>query len=90
MASNQSDFTALILLSAADQPGIEDSLRSVLAQFALEIREIQRIALRGRLILGLLIACDPAHVLAIEADLIAFSADSGCDVAIDYSQENTD
>ena len=90
MPSNESDFTALILLSAADQPDVEASLRSVLMPFTLEIREVQKISLRGRLILGLLIACDPVHVLAIEADLAAFGADSGFDVAIDYTQEGAD
>jgi len=88
MATRQCDFTALILLSAADQPGVEDSLRAVLEPFTLEIREVQKIALRGRLILGFLIACDPAHVLAIEADINAFSLASGIDVAIDFSEEN--
>jgi len=38
--------------------------------------------------LGFLIACDPAHVLAIEEDINAFSLASGIDVAIDYSEEN--
>ena len=88
MATRQYDFTALILLSAADQPGVEDSFRAVLEPFTLEIREVQKIALRGRLILGFLIACDPAHVLAIEEDINAFSLASGIDVAIDYSEEN--
>jgi predicted amino acid-binding ACT domain protein len=86
MAQRQYDFTALILLSSSDKPGIEESLREVLEPFSLEIREVQKIALRGRLILGLLIACDPAHVLAIEEDINAFSVASGIDVAIDYSE----
>ncbi len=90
MASHQSELTALILLSASDQPGVEESLRSVLRPFTLEVREVQKIALRGRLILGVLIVCDAAHVQAIEADLIAFGADSGFDLAIDYSQESAD
>lgn len=89
MAPDQNEFTALILLSSKDQTGVEESLRSVLAPFTLEIREVQRIALRGRLILALLVACDPAHVLAIEEDLNSFSERSGIDVAIDYSDEGS-
>ncbi len=85
MASTQSPFTGLILLSSRDIPGVEESLRAVISPFALEIREVQKIQLRGRLILGLLIACDPAHASAIEDDLSAFSLNSGFDVAIDYS-----
>jgi phosphoserine phosphatase len=87
MAPHQSDFSALILLSSKDEPGVEDSLRAVLAPFTLDIKEVQRIALRGRLILGMLITCDPAHVLAIEDDINAFSESSGIDVAIDYSED---
>lgn len=85
MASTSYEFTGLILLSSDDNPGVEESLREVLAPFTLEIREVQKIALRGRLILGFLISCDPAHAGAIEADLSAFSESSGIDVAIDFS-----
>ena len=89
MAPDQNEFTALILLSSQDHTGAEESLRSVLAPFTLQIREVQKIALRGRLILALLVVCDPAHVLAIEEDLNSFSAQSGIDVAIDYSDEGS-
>ncbi|MEJ0014623.1 MAG: ACT domain-containing protein [Actinomycetota bacterium] len=78
-------FTGLILLSSDDKPGVEESLRAVLEPFSLEIQEIQRIALRGRLIIGILIALDPAHAPAIEEDINAFSLSSGLDVAIDFS-----
>lgn len=88
MALNTSQFTGLILLSAKDQPGIEDSLQEVLAPFTLQVLETQKIALRGRLILGILIACDPAHAKAIESDIDAFSESSGIDVAIDFSEES--
>lgn len=86
MAQDQSPFNALILLSAEDRPGLEDALLEVLAPFSLKIEEKQRIALRGRLILGVLITCDPAHVLAIEEDLIQFGTSHSVDVAIDYSE----
>ena len=85
MASNSYEFTGLILLSSGDRPGIEESLREVLAPFTLEIREVQKIELRGRFILGMLIACDPAHAVAIADDISTFSVNSGIDVAIDYS-----
>jgi len=82
----QNKFSALILLSAHDRPGIEDALRAVLEPFSLSIVEVQKIALRGRLILGFLITCDPAHVHAIEKDLLEFGEKTGFDVAIDYSE----
>jgi len=86
MAALKNEFNALILLSSKEEPGVEDSLRAVLEPFTLTIEEIQRIALRGRLILGFLITCDRAHVHAIEADLVEFGARTGFDVAIDYSE----
>ena len=89
MAADQNEFTALILLSSKDSPGVEESLLAVLEPFTLKMIELQRIALRGRLILGLLIACDPAHVLAIEEDINAFSESSGIDMAIDFSEESS-
>jgi phosphoserine phosphatase len=77
-------FSALIILATEDKPGVLEELQEVLAPFALTIAEIQKIALRGRLILGVLIHLDPAHALAIEDDLQAFGAKSGYDVAMDY------
>ena len=85
MPPAQNQITGLILLSTVDQDGVEDSLREVLAPFTLEILEVQRIRLRGRLILGMLIAFDPAHAFAIDGDINDFSQRSGIDVALDFS-----
>jgi predicted amino acid-binding ACT domain protein len=89
MALEESNFTALILLSAADQEGLEEALLKVLEPFSLTIEEQQKIALRGRLILGILISCDPAHVLAIDEDLLQFGTAHGVDVAIDFSEADS-
>jgi len=78
-------FSALIILASQDKPGVEAELLAVLAPFSLQIAKSEKIALRGRLILGLLITLDPAHALAIEDDLVAFGEKSGYDVAMDYS-----
>lgn len=87
MPPGQNQITGLILLSTRDQGGVEESLRAVLAPFTLEILEVQRIALRGRFILGMLIAFDPAHALAIDSDINHFSQRSGIDVAMDFSDQ---
>ena len=79
-------FTGLILLSTENKEGVEESLIAVLEPFTLEIREVQKIALRGRLIIGMLIALDPAHAPAVSEDIDAFSLRTGIDVAIDFSQ----
>ena len=87
MALGKYDFTSLILLSTTEGSGAEDSLREVLTPFSLEILETQRIALRGKLIVGILIGCDPAHVLAIEEDILQWGDKTGIDAAIDYSED---
>ena len=87
MAPGKYDFTSLILISTSEGSGAEESLREVLAPFSLEILDTQRIAMRGKLIVGILIGCDPAHVLAIEADLLEWSNKTGLDAAIDYSED---
>jgi len=86
MALGKYDFTALILISTSEGSGAEESLHEVLAPFSLEILDNQRIALRGKLIIGILIGCDPAHVLAIEEDILEWSGRTGIDAAIDYSE----
>jgi phosphoserine phosphatase len=85
MPSPQYSFTGLILLSAETKPGIEESLLAVLEPFTVAILETQRISLRGRLIVGILIGLDPAHAQAVADDIYAFSQSSGLDVAIDFS-----
>ena len=90
MPPGQNQITGLILLSTGEHDGVEESLREVLAPFALEILEVQRIALRGRFILGMLIAFDPAHALAIESDINDYSQQSGIDVALDFSEQVDD
>lgn len=90
MPASGYQFTGLILLSSEDKAGIEESLRSVLEPFALEILEVQKIALRGRLIIGMLIALDPAHASAVADDIDAFSVQTGIDVAIDFSPTDSE
>ena len=85
MASTDYEFSGLILLSTNDSSGVEESLVEVLKPFTLKILDVQKIQLRGRLIIGMLIACDRAHAVAIEEDINAFSQSSGFDVAIDFS-----
>lgn len=85
MPANRFEFTGLILLSGADSDGVEESLLAVLTPFTIEIQDIQRIRLRGRIIIGVLIGLDPAHANAIADDIEQFSQTSGLDVAVDFS-----
>jgi len=90
MSSATAPFTSLIILASEAKAGVEQELLAVLEPFSLTVVELQKIELRGRLILGLLIQLDPAHALAIEADLIEFAERTGYDVAMDYSEESQD
>jgi predicted amino acid-binding ACT domain protein len=87
MTAPKFTVTGLVLVSATNEPGVEEKVLAVLEPFTIEINEIQRIALRGRLIIGILIGFDPVHAPAIEADINAFSENSGIDAAFDYSSE---
>lgn len=89
-------ISSLIVLAAAQNgksegagssPFIEAQLLEVLSPFTITIEKIEKISLRGRLILGVLITLDPAHALAIESDLTAFGELNNYDVAMDYSDE---
>ncbi len=88
MPPAQNRISGLILLSTIDKPGVEESLLAVLAPFSLRIMETQRIALRGRLIIGILISFDPAHARAIAEDINEFGSTSGIDIALDFSEAN--
>ena len=90
MPPAQNRISGLILLSTVERDGVEESLRAVLAPFTLEILDIQRIALRGRLIIGMLISFDPAHAQAIDEDINEFSRSSGIDVALDFSEVDSE
>ncbi|CAB4769299.1 unannotated protein [freshwater metagenome] len=74
-------FTGLILLSGVDKPGITESLFQTLAQFAVNILDIEQVVIRGRVILTVLISCSPAHADAIEADLQLCADSLGVDIA---------
>ena len=64
---------AILLISGpgfqSDLDASKVTITTTLNPFALEIKEIQSICLGGRVIIALLIDCDPAHLPAIEQDL---------------------
>lgn len=64
---------AILLLSGpgnlAELDEAKSVIRSALSPFSLSIEEIQSINIGGRLIIAVLIACDDAHLQAIEKDL---------------------
>ncbi len=81
------EFTGLILLTGEDAPGITESLFTVLSPFAIVVRDIEQIVVRGRLILTILISLNKAHAQALQADLESSQEKMGVDIAIDFSEE---
>ncbi len=78
-------FTGLILLTGIDKPGITATLFETLAPFSLTVIDIEQVVIRERLILTLLIACDPAHSEAIDTDLEELSKTLDVDIATSFS-----
>ena len=86
---NKGDFTGLILVSGVDKPGITSSVINKLAEFSVEILDIKQIVVGQRLLQTILIKLLPDHALAVEADLELLAKEISADIAIDFSQENT-
>jgi len=82
------EHTGLILISGVDAPGVTQALFAALEPFSISILDIEQVVIRGRLILTTLIALDPAHASAIEADLIETTDRLGLDLAIDFSDQS--
>ena len=58
--------TLLITLTGRDRPGVTSRLFSALARFPLSVVDIEQVTIRGRLVLGVLVACDePPDLTAI-------------------------
>ena len=87
MSQINTEHTGLILISGVDAPGVTQALFAALEPFSISILDIEQVVIRGRLILTTLIALDPAHASAIEADLIETTNKLGLDLAIDFSEQ---
>jgi len=74
-------------VASQDKPDIPEKLLEVLSPFSISILDVQKIQVRGRLIMTVLFGLDPAHADAIESDLIKFGNDTGYDIAVDFASE---
>ncbi|CAB4649655.1 unannotated protein [freshwater metagenome] len=83
---DKSNFTALILVSGVDKPGITSAVINKLAEFSIEILDIKQIIAGERLLQTILIKLIPDHAEAIEQDLIELGNQISADIAIDFSQ----
>ena len=82
---DKSQFTALILVTGVDAPGVTQALFDELSPFSITVLDIEQVVNRNRLILTALIALDPAHADAIESDLLLLGKRLDLDIAIDFS-----
>jgi phosphoserine phosphatase len=78
-----SPMTLLVTVSGRDRPGVTSRLFSVLAAHDLSVVDVEQVVIRGRLVLGVLLACrgDP-DLTAIHRQVTAVAADLGLETEI--------
>lgn len=85
---DKSNFTALILVSGVDRPGITSAVINKLAEFSINILDIKQIVVGERLLQTIQIKLLPDHAIALEEDLEELATLIDADIAIDFTQEN--
>jgi phosphoserine phosphatase len=80
---NQPRTTLLITLTGRDRPGVTSRLFGVLARFPLSVSDIEQVTIKGRLVLGVLLACDaPPDLTEIYRVVSSLAANLGLEVEI--------
>jgi phosphoserine phosphatase len=75
--------TLLITLTGRDRPGVTSRLFGLLAGFPLRVADIEQVVIRGRLVLGVLVACDePPDLTGLHRGLSELAGDLGLDLEI--------
>jgi phosphoserine phosphatase len=76
-------ITLLVTLTGRDRPGVTSRLFSALAPHELSVVDVEQVVIRGRLILGVLLACGPdPDLTAIHRQVTTLAADLGMDAEI--------
>jgi phosphoserine phosphatase len=76
-------MTLLVTVTGRDRPGVTSRLFSVLAQHELSVMDVEQVVIRGRLVLGVLLACGGAlDLTAIHRQVSEMAADLGLDAEI--------
>src|SRR5438874_999691 len=83
-AMNATQTTVLVTLTGRDRPGVTSRLFTALAaEHDLSVLDIEQVVIRGRLVLGVLLACGPdPDLTSIHRGVRAVAADLGMDVEI--------
>jgi phosphoserine phosphatase len=75
--------TLLVTLTGRDRPGVTSRLFSELAAHELTVLDVEQVVIRGRLILGVLLACgDAPDLTAIHRQVTALAANLSMDAEI--------
>lgn len=76
-------ITLLVTLTGRDRPGVTSRLFTVLSAHDTTVLDVEQVVIRGRLVLGVLLACSSSPDLtAIHQDLTTLAADMGMDAEI--------
>jgi phosphoserine phosphatase len=86
--ADKSNFTALILVSGVDRPGITSTVINKLAEFSINILDIKQIVVGDRLLQTIQIKLLPDHAIALEDDLQKLAEQIDVDIAVDFTQVN--
>src|SRR5215831_18515887 len=83
-AMDVTEISVLVTLTGRDRPGVTSRLFTALAaEHGLSVLDIEQVVIRGRLVLGVLLACGPdPDLTSIHRDVRAVAADLGMDVEI--------
>ncbi len=80
---NKAQTTVLVTLTGRDRPGVTSRLFSVLAGHQLTVADIEQVVIRGRLVLGVLLASDAdPDLTAIHRAVRSVAADLGMEAEI--------
>src|SRR5262249_49423367 len=76
-------MSLLVTLTGRDRPGVTSRLFGELSAYELAVLDVEQVVIRGRLILGVLLACgDAPNLTAIHRQVSALAADLGMDAEI--------
>ncbi len=76
-------ITVLVTLTGRDRPGVTSRLFTVLSAHDLTVLDVEQVVIRGRLVLGVLLACGEfPDLTAIHQQVTALATDMGMDVEI--------
>jgi phosphoserine phosphatase len=80
--------TLLITLTGRDRPGVTSRLFAILARYPLTVLDVEQVVIRGRLVLGVLLACQaPPDLTGIHAAVSALAGDLGLDAELTTGSE---